>query len=156
MASASPASSAATTVRATARWRPTRRSLSLSSTPRAALRARGRGRRGGGIDDDPAIRHRRRGKKGVGAATENGGEHAGGANDDDDASPLPPPNNLILIGGRGCGKSALCRRLVALEPRFELFVLDDIVVEDAGKSIPKARSIHWSPYDRVGDVDADP
>ena len=92
----------------------------------------------------------------MGAATENGGEHAGGANDDDDASPLPPPNNLILIGGRGCGKSALCRRLVALEPRFELFVLDDIVVEDAGKSIPKARSIHWSPYDRVGDVDADP
>ena len=25
-----------------------------------------------------------------------------------------------------------------------------------GKKNTKARSIHWSPYDRVGDVDADP
>ena len=45
--------------------------------------------------------------------------------------------SLILIGGRGCGKSALCKRLVASDPRFTLRSLDDMIVEDAGMSIPK-------------------
>ena len=33
--------------------------------------------------------------------------------------------SLIAIGGRGCGKSALCKRLVASDPRFTLRSLDD-------------------------------
>ena len=48
-----------------------------------------------------------------------------------------PHASLILIGGRGCGKSALCKRLVASDPRFDLRVLDDMIVEEAGMSIPK-------------------
>jgi shikimate kinase len=44
---------------------------------------------------------------------------------------------LILIGGRGCGKSALCKRLVASDPRFTLRSLDDMIVEEAGMSIPE-------------------
>ena len=48
-----------------------------------------------------------------------------------------PHASLILIGGRGCGKSALCKRLVASDPRFDLRVLDDMIVEEAWMSIPK-------------------
>ena len=47
-----------------------------------------------------------------------------------------PAPALILIGGRGCGKSALCRRLVAADGRFTLYSLDDMIVEEAGMSIP--------------------
>ena len=43
---------------------------------------------------------------------------------------------MILIGGRGCGKSALCRRLVAADARFTLRSLDDMIVEEAGMPIP--------------------
>ena len=47
------------------------------------------------------------------------------------------PPALILIGGRGCGKSALCRRLMAADSRFVLRSLDDMIVEEAGMEIPQ-------------------
>ena len=49
-------------------------------------------------------------------------------------SPAPPA--LVLIGGRGCGKSALCRSIAAADPRFTLHSLDDMIVRDAGAAIP--------------------
>ena len=52
------------------------------------------------------------------------------------SSSRAPAPALILIGGRGCGKSALCRRLVAADGRFTLYSLDDMIVEEAGMSIP--------------------
>lgn len=48
----------------------------------------------------------------------------------------PPPPALVLIGGRGCGKSALCRSIAAADPRFTLHSLDDMIVRDAGAAIP--------------------
>ena len=45
--------------------------------------------------------------------------------------------NLILVGGRGCGKSSVCRRLAAADKRFKLFSLDDLIVYEAGMSIPE-------------------
>ena len=58
--------------------------------------------------------------------------------------------NLILIGGRGCGKSALCRRIIAAEPRFSLYSLDDIIVESAGMSIPRmVENFGWAHFREV-------
>lgn len=53
-----------------------------------------------------------------------------------------PTPALILIGGRGCGKSALCRRLVAADSRFKLRSLDDMIVEQAGMDIPEIVENH--------------
>ena len=45
--------------------------------------------------------------------------------------------NLIVIGGRGCGKSSVCRRLAAADKRFKHMSLDDLIVYEAGgASIP--------------------
>jgi len=44
--------------------------------------------------------------------------------------------NVTVIGGRGCGKSSVCRRLAASDKRFKLMCLDDLIVYEAGKSIP--------------------
>ena len=45
--------------------------------------------------------------------------------------------NLAIIGGRGCGKSSICRRLFAHDKRFKLLSLDDLIVYEESKSIPE-------------------
>jgi len=46
--------------------------------------------------------------------------------------------NLVLIGGRGCGKSSICRRIQASDKRFKLFSLDELIPYEAeGASIPE-------------------
>lgn len=46
--------------------------------------------------------------------------------------------NLVMIGGRGCGKSSVCRRMLATDNRFKLMSLDDLIVYEAnGQSIPE-------------------
>jgi len=46
--------------------------------------------------------------------------------------------NLVLIGGRGCGKSSIGRRLLATDKRFKLMSLDELIVYEAnGQSIPE-------------------
>jgi shikimate kinase len=48
------------------------------------------------------------------------------------------PRNLVLIGGRGSGKSSVCRRLLRREKRFTLLSTDDLVRYEAGaRSIPE-------------------
>lgn len=47
-------------------------------------------------------------------------------------------SNLVLIGGRGCGKSSLCRRILRRHKRFMLFPLDDMIrYEEKGRTIPE-------------------
>ena len=58
------------------------------------------------------------------------------------------PKNLILIGGRGCGKSSVCRRIQAFDKRFKTFVLDDLIVYEAGMSIPAIVEAHGWRYFR--------
>lgn len=54
------------------------------------------------------------------------------------AYPLIPQRNLVLIGGRGSGKSALCRRILRLNKNFTLFPLDELIrYEAGGVSIPE-------------------
>ncbi|HSH68436.1 MAG TPA: shikimate kinase [Deferrisomatales bacterium] len=49
-----------------------------------------------------------------------------------------PQRNLVLIGGRGSGKSALCRRILRLNKNFTLFPLDELIrYEAGGSSIPE-------------------
>eukprot|EP00227_Mantoniella_beaufortii_P015526 CAMPEP_0197578006 /NCGR_PEP_ID=MMETSP1326-20131121/2417_1 /TAXON_ID=1155430 /ORGANISM="Genus nov. species nov., Strain RCC2288" /LENGTH=372 /DNA_ID=CAMNT_0043141153 /DNA_START=216 /DNA_END=1334 /DNA_ORIENTATION=- len=57
-------------------------------------------------------------------------------------------HNLILIGGRGSGKSSVCRRLLAADKRFKLFCLDDMIVYEAGMSIPQIVEKHGWHYFR--------
>lgn len=45
--------------------------------------------------------------------------------------------NLVVVGGRGSGKSSVCRRLAASDKRFKLLCLDDLIAYEAGKSIPE-------------------
>jgi shikimate kinase len=45
---------------------------------------------------------------------------------------LPPQRNLVLIGGRGSGKSALCRRIQRMNKHFTLFALDELIRYEAG------------------------
>jgi len=53
------------------------------------------------------------------------------------------PTNLVLIGGRGCGKSSLCRRISALDSRWQLFPLDTLVSYEAdGLSIAEIVAQH--------------
>jgi len=56
--------------------------------------------------------------------------------------------NLAIIGGRGCGKSSVCRRLFAHEKRFKLLSLDDLIVYEESKSIPEIVAEHSWRYFR--------
>jgi len=48
------------------------------------------------------------------------------------------PRNLVLIGGRGCGKSSIAKRLARSNRHFQLFSLDALVrYEAGGASIPE-------------------
>jgi len=48
------------------------------------------------------------------------------------------PCNLVLIGGRGSGKSSICKRLARLNRNFMPFSLDDLIRYEArGRSIPE-------------------
>jgi shikimate kinase len=52
-------------------------------------------------------------------------------------TPKPPAANLALIGGRGCGKSSIARRVLARDKRFTLWSLDAVIsLEAGGKKIP--------------------
>jgi len=44
--------------------------------------------------------------------------------------------NLVLIGGRGAGKTSIARRLLQLEPRFLLLSLDTLIQYEAKSTIP--------------------
>ncbi|MEO2169547.1 MAG: shikimate kinase [bacterium] len=53
-------------------------------------------------------------------------------------TPKPPAANLALIGGRGCGKSSIARRVLARDKRFTLWSLDAVIsLEAGGKKIPE-------------------
>lgn len=48
------------------------------------------------------------------------------------------PRNLVLIGGRGCGKSSIARRVLRREKRFLLLSTDDLIrYECDARSIPE-------------------
>jgi len=48
------------------------------------------------------------------------------------------PVNLVLIGGRGCGKSSISRRVAAAERRFVPLAMDDLIRYEArGRTIPE-------------------
>ncbi len=49
-----------------------------------------------------------------------------------------PAKNLVLIGGRGCGKSSIARRIKKLNKKFTLLELDALIrYEAGGLSIPR-------------------
>lgn len=52
---------------------------------------------------------------------------------------LPPKldANLVLIGGRGCGKSSIARRLAKRNKQFVLLSLDALIQYEATASIPE-------------------
>ncbi len=55
-----------------------------------------------------------------------------------DEDPPEIRSNLALIGGRGCGKSSVCRRILRRDKRFMLFPLDDLIrYEEKGRTIPE-------------------
>ena len=56
--------------------------------------------------------------------------------------PLGAKKNVAIIGGRGCGKSSICRRLLAHDKRFKLMSLDDLIVYEESMSIPEIVSKH--------------
>ena len=57
------------------------------------------------------------------------------------ASGAPHPElvrNLVLVGGRGCGKSSVAKRILRRNRNFDLFCLDTLVrYESGGISIPE-------------------
>ena len=65
------------------------------------------------------------------------------------------PTNLVLIGGRGSGKSSLCRRIAALDSRWQLFPLDTLISYEAdGLSIAELVAKHGARGARCGALSA--
>jgi len=62
--------------------------------------------------------------------------------------PIGAKKNIAIIGGRGCGKSSICRRLFAHDKRFKLMSLDDLIVYEESMSIPEIVSAHSWEYFR--------
>jgi len=66
------------------------------------------------------------------------------------AAPKHPElrKNLVLIGGRGCGKSSIAKRLARTNRHFMLFSLDALVrYEAGGRSIERiVRSEGWAGF----------
>ncbi len=59
-----------------------------------------------------------------------------------------PTRNLVLIGGRGSGKSALSRRILRANKHFSLFALDDLIrYEAGGRTVPQIVSAQgWAGF----------
>lgn len=57
-------------------------------------------------------------------------------------------SNLVLIGGRGCGKSSVSKRLARLNRHFMLFSLDALIrYESGGATIPEiVEREGWSAF----------
>lgn len=62
-----------------------------------------------------------------------------------------PTKNLVLIGGRGCGKSSIARRIRRSNKRFTLYELDALIrYEAGGLTIPELVDLHgWSHFREV-------
>jgi len=72
------------------------------------------------------------------ARRQSAGRRAAAERSAETVSPQGDKLNLVIIGGRGCGKSSICRRLQASDKRFKLMSLDDLIVYEAdGASIPE-------------------
>ena len=59
-----------------------------------------------------------------------------------------PNKNLVLIGGRGCGKSSVARRIRNNNRNFTLFELDALIrYESGGLTIPELVDLHgWEHF----------
>lgn len=62
---------------------------------------------------------------------------------------MQPQKNLVLIGGRGCGKSSIARRIKRINKQFTLFELDALIrYEAGGLTIPELVDLHGWPHFR--------
>lgn len=63
----------------------------------------------------------------------------------------PLAKNLALIGGRGCGKSSIARRILGKEKRFTLWSLDALIrYEDGGRPIPEIVAARgWAEFREI-------
>ena len=63
----------------------------------------------------------------------------------------PQARNLALIGGRGCGKSSVARRILGKEKRFTLWSLDALIRYEAdGLPIPEIVATRgWSKFREI-------
>ncbi len=63
----------------------------------------------------------------------------------------PLAKNLALIGGRGCGKSSVARRVLGKEKRFTLWSLDALIrYESGGLPIPEIVAERgWSEFREI-------
>ena len=60
-----------------------------------------------------------------------------------------PPANLVLIGGRGCGKSSISRRIASLDTRWSLLSVDQLIRYEAdGATVAEMVAARGWPYFR--------